>query len=318
MAGSTQSVKSIDLLLTIHPVDTKRIDLNLLISLEALLATCNVTKAAVRLHLSQPALSAQLNRLRELFDDPLLIPAHRGMTPTAKALDLIGPLRTALDQLRSTLHSLDNFSPSTAELTYSIACTDYIEVAVVLPLILALRKKAPAVRIAVHRLDPGRLSRQLADGDVDLAVATPDESVPHLRTKHLFEETYVLIARRGHPHVKEGLSAEVFAGLKQLVVSPAGGGFSTPVDIALGTLGRERTVVASVASFLVVPEIVSVSDLVALVPRRLINSRLPELEVIDVPWLSERFQVELMWHERAQGHPGQRWIRELICELMAQ
>jgi DNA-binding transcriptional LysR family regulator len=309
MAGSTRSVKSIDFLLTIHPVDTNRIDLNLLISLEALLATCNVTKAAARLHLSQPALSAQLNRLRELFDDPLLIPAHRGMTPTAKALDLIGPLRTALDQLRSTLHSLDNFSPSTAELTYSIACTDYIEVAVVLPLILALRK---------HRLDPGRLSRQLADGDVDLAVATPDESVPHLRTKHLFEETYVLIARRGHPHVKEGLSAEVFAGLKQLVVSPAGGGFSTPVDIALGTLGRERTVVASVASFLVVPEIVSVSDLVALVPRRLINSRLPELEVIDVPWLSERFQVELVWHERAQGHPGQRWIRELICQLMAQ
>jgi len=77
-------------------------------------------------------------------------------------------------------------------------------------------------------------------------------------------------------------------------------------------------VVASVASFLVVPEIVSVSDLVALVPRRLLHSRLPALEVIDVPWLSERFQVELVWHERTQGHLGQRWIRELICELMAQ
>lgn len=318
VTGGMQSVKSIHFLLTIHPVDTKRIDLNLLISLEALLATRNVTKAAARLHLSQPALSAQLNRLRELFDDPLLVPAHRGMTPTAKALDLVGPLRLALDQLRSTLHSLDNFSPTTAELTYSIACTDYIEIAVVLPLIVALREKAPGVRVAVHRLDPGRLARQLADGDVDLAIATPDGSVPRLHTKHLFEETYVLIARRGHPHVEEGISAEGFAGLEQLVVSPAGGGFSTPVDITLGALGRQRTVVASAASFLVVPEIVSVSDLVALVPRRLLHGRLPELEVIDVPWLSERFQVELIWHERGQGHPGQRWIRELICELMAQ
>src|SRR3954466_3372243 len=90
-------------LATIHRMDTRRLDLNLLVTLEALLAERNVTRAAARLHLSQPAVSAQLNRLRKLFDDPLLIPAQRGMTPTAKALELLEPLRQALDQVRTTV-----------------------------------------------------------------------------------------------------------------------------------------------------------------------------------------------------------------------
>jgi DNA-binding transcriptional LysR family regulator len=309
-------VKSIVFWGAIHHMDIRRLDLNLLVSLEALLIERNVTKAAIRLNLSQPALSAQLNRLRGLFEDPLLVPAHRGMIPTAKALDVLGPLRLALDQVRSTLSGHNHFSPTTSDLTVSIACTDYIEAAVVVPLMMAVREQAPAVRIAVHRLDPSKLNQQLADGDVDFAIATPDISQPHLRTRHLFEETYVLIGRRGHRRLKDGMSAEDFAGLQQVIVSPSGGGFSTPVDITLGALGQQRTIVASAASFLVVPNIVSVSDLVALVPRRLLHGGPTELEVINVPWLKERFQVGLIWHERTHGHPGQIWIRDLISTLM--
>ncbi|MBO9097374.1 LysR family transcriptional regulator [Rhizobium sp. B230/85] len=294
----------------------KRMDLNLLVSLEALIIERNVTKAARRLNLSQPALSAQLNRLRDVFDDPLLVPGHRGMIPTAKAFELLEPLRAALEQLRSTLDSHKSFAPTSADLVVSIACTDYVEAAVVLPLILALREKAPGVRIAVHRLNPPRLDQQLSDGNVDLAIATPDGSHPHLRTRHLFEETYVLIGREGHPHLENSLSAEGFAELEQLIVSPSGGAFTSPVDAMLGTFGRQRKIVASAASFLVVPEIVAASDLVALVPRRLLQRQLPHLTMIDVPWLSERFTVELVWHDRTHAHPGHQWIRELIYDLM--
>ncbi|MBX5166883.1 MULTISPECIES: LysR family transcriptional regulator [unclassified Rhizobium] len=290
----------------------KRIDLNLLVSLEALLVERNVTRAAARLYMSQPALSAQLNRLRDLFKDPLLVPAHRGMVPTAKALDLIGPLRASLDQLRGTLQNHDSFSPATAELTISIACTDYVEAAVVAPLIVALREKAPNIRLAVHRLAPARLAQQLADGDVDLAIATPDDGQTHLRTRHLFEESYILIGRSGHPRIAQGATPSGFARLEQVIVSPSGGGFSTPVDATLMALGHSRAVVASAASFLVVPSIVASSDLVALVPRRLMRNRLAEVAWIDVPWLSERFQVELIWHERTHAHQGQQWIREQI------
>ncbi|TBB61357.1 LysR family transcriptional regulator (plasmid) [Rhizobium ruizarguesonis] len=296
----------------------KRIDLNLLVSLEALLVERNVTRAAAWLYMSQPALSAQLNRLRDLFKDPLLVPAHRGMVPTAKALELIEPIRASLDQIRGTLQSHDSFSPATAELTISIACTDYVEAVVVAPLIVALREKAPNIRLAVHRFAPARLAQQLGDDDVDLAIATPDAGQAHLRTRHLFEESYILIGRPGHPRIAEGATAAGFALLEQVIVSPSGGVFSTPVDVTLEALGLSRVTVASAASFLVVPSIVASSDLVALVPRRLMRDRLADVAWIDVPWLPERFQVELIWHERTYGHRGQQWIRDLIHDLVAR
>src|SRR5688572_18750280 len=109
------SVKSRNMVATIGCMDSKkRLDLNLLVTLEALLAEQNVTRAASRLHLSQPAVSAQLARLRQIFDDPLLIPVQRGMTPTAKALELLAPLRQALDQVRATVANHQDFDPARA------------------------------------------------------------------------------------------------------------------------------------------------------------------------------------------------------------
>jgi DNA-binding transcriptional LysR family regulator len=310
-------LKSIVFYAVIDRMDTKRLDLNLLITLEALLAERNVTKAAARLHLSQPAVSAQLNRLRDLFDDPLLVPAHRGMTPTAKALELLGPLRQSLDQLRSTLQTHRDFSPARARLTITVACSDYIQTAVVMPLVLALRQRAPGVRVAVRHLNPAQLEQQLAGGEVDLAIATPDPGQSHLRTHHLFDETYVLIGRRNHPRLKTGLTVEEYVQLEHVIVSRSGGGFTTPVDDALAALGHRRKVVMSASSFLFLPQIVSISDLVALVPRRLLRNEPYRLTTIGIPWLSEQFAVALIWHERNHGHAGQRWIRDLIVELTA-
>ena len=298
-------------------MDTTKVDLNLLVTLEALLSERNVTKAAVRLHLSQPAVSAQLNRLRDVFEDPLLVPARRGMTPTAKALELLGPLRQALDLVRGTLQAHKDFSPASAKLTVTIACSDYIQAAVVMPLVLALHQRAPGVRIAVRHLNPLQLDQQLTSGEVDLAVATPEPGQSHLRTCHLFDETYVLIGRRGHPRLKTGLTIEDYVRLEHVIVSRRGGEFRTQIDDALSAFGHQRRVVMSAASFLFVPEIVSASDFVALVPRRMLRSQLDRLTVIELPWLAEKFGVSLIWHERSQGHEGQRWIRELIVELTA-
>jgi DNA-binding transcriptional LysR family regulator len=296
-------------------MDTTRLDLNLLVTLEALLTERNVTKAAARLNLSQPAVSAQLNRLRDVFEDPLLVPARRGMTPTAKALELLGPLRQALDELRSTIQTHRDFSPARAKLTVTIACTDYIQAAVVMPLALALRQMAPGVRVAVRHWNPAEMEPQLANGEIDLAITTPDRSRSHLRSRHLFDETYVLIGRRDHPGLEIGLTIAEYVELEHVIVSPSGGQFTTPIDDALAALGHQRTVVMSAASFLFIPEIVSMSDLVALVPRRLLHGQLDRLTLIDIPWLVERFSVSLIWHERSHGHAGHRWIRDLIVEL---
>lgn len=298
-------------------MDTKRLDLNLLVTLETLLVEQNVTKAAARLNLSQPAVSAQLNRLRHEFDDPLLIPAQRGMTPTAKAMELLDPLRQALDQVRATVVSHRNFDPAEAKLTVSIACTDYLQAVVVKPLVVELRMRAPGVRVALRNLDVPQLDAQMARGDVDLALMTPQAASPSLRTRHLFNERYVLIGRRKHPRLREGITVEEFAEMDQVIVSLDGGGFVTPVDSALADLGHRRNAVLSAASFLFVPEIVSYSDFVALVPERLVRDRADKLMVIDCPFPVEGFAVGMVWHERSHGHGGQRWIREAIVSLMA-
>jgi len=298
-------------------MDTTRLDLNLLLTLEALLAEQNVTKAAARLHLSQPAVSAQLNRLRDMFDDPLLIPARRGMTPTAKALELIIPVRESLEKLRQTLQSHKDFYPQRAELTVNIACTDYTQAAIVMPLVLALRQQAPGVRIAACHYNPAQFEQQLASGELDIAIASHDAAKSHLRSCHLFDETYVLIGRRDHPALQENLSIEEFVQLEHVIVSPSGGSFTTPIDDALATFGHKRNVVMSAATFLFVPQIVSVSDLVALVPRRLLQVKSELLSVIELPWLAEQFDVNLVWHERSHGHAGHRWVRELIAELLS-
>ncbi|SUW64008.1 HTH-type transcriptional regulator LeuO [Buttiauxella agrestis] len=299
-------------------MDTTRIDLNLLLTLEALLAEQNVTKAAARLHLSQPAVSAQLNRLRDLFDDPLLLPARRGMTPTAKALELIVPVRESLEKLRHTLHSHRDFYPQHASLTVTIACTDYIQAALVMPLVLALRQKAPGVRIAVRHLDMAQLDHQLASGEVDLVFASHDSFRTHLRTTHLFNESYVLIGRRDHPALKADLPLEAFVKLEHVIVSPSGGSFTTPIDDALAAFGHKRNVVMSAASFLFIPEIVQKSDLVALIPRRLLQVLSAQLAVIELPWLAEQFDICLIWHERSHSHAGHRWVRELIVEMNSE
>jgi DNA-binding transcriptional LysR family regulator len=316
--GPVGLVKSRECWATIHAMDGKRLDLNLLVTLEALLVQQNVTKAAASLHLSQPAVSAQLSRLRHLFGDPLLIPAHRGMTPTAKAAELLEPLCRALDQVRAAVAAHRSFDPAHAGLTVTIACTDYLQAAVAMPLIVELRTAAPGVRVALRNLDTPQLEAQMARGDVDLALMTPQAAPPGLRTRHLFDERYVLIGRRGHPRLQGGITVAEFARLEHVIVSLRGGDFATPVDDVLAALGHRRNVVLSAASFSFVPEIVAQSDFVALVPQRLVQGRSDPLEVMDCPFPLEGFAVGMLWHERSHGHSGHQWVREAVSSLVSR
>jgi DNA-binding transcriptional LysR family regulator len=297
-------------------MDSKRLDLNLLVTLEALLVEQNVTKAAARLHLSQPAVSAQLNRLRSAFDDPLLIPAQRGMTPTAKAIELLDPLRQALDQVRTIVTTHRQFDPARASLIVTIACTDYLQAAVVEPLAKQLRTRAPGLRIAVRNLDVQQLEAQMERGDIDLALLTPQDASPTLRVRRLFDERYVLIGRRDHPQLRRKITVKTFAQLEHVIVSLRGGDFVTPVDNALAAFGYKRNVVLSAASFLFVPGIVADSDFVALVPERLILGRTDKLKLLDCPFPVEGFAVGMVWHERSHGSSGQRWVRDAIVSLV--
>ena len=299
-------------------MDSSKVDLNLLVAFDALLAERNVTRAARRLALSQPALSAQLARLRDLFGDPLFLPAQRGITPTARALELEAPVRRALDQVHDVLARGRGFDPATADLTVAIACSDYVQVAVITPLVLDLRVSAPTLQLAIRQLDGSALDRQMEAGVIDLAVMTPSTAAPALRTRPLFRERYVTIARRRHPIVKGKLTLDDFTALEHVVVSPRGGGFGGPVDTALGKLGRKRRIAVSAASFLFVPELVARSDLIATVPERLVRDRADGLQVFKPPLPVEGFGIGLVWHERTHRHPAHRWVRERVRTLCGE
>lgn len=292
-------------------------DFNLLVTLEALLAERNVSRAAQRLHISQPALSSRLNRLRALFGDELFIPGHRGMMPTAMALELEEPLRAALDQLRGVVAAARAFDPSRDRLVVNIAASDYMQAAVLLDFMLALRQEAPGVRIALRHIDPARLGEQMEQGAVDLAFLTPDLVAETLRFRPLLAERYALVVRKGHPAARRGISSQAFSELDHVIVSPRGGGFSTAADDVLESMHLKRNVAMSASSFLFVLDAVRRSDLAALVPARLLRNRTGGLRVLEPPIPVPGFAVSMVWHDRAHRDLAQRWLRQRLIDHVA-
>lgn len=191
-------------------INLYRLDLNLLLTLDVLLREHNVTRAAQRLNLSQPSVSVQLARLREIFDDPLLLPGPRGMQPTVRADELREPLRQALEALERAVSPVNAFDPARASVTWRIAATDYTESAVLLPLLNTLRRDAPASRLAVFELNPGQIKRQAEQGDIDLFFHLREGAPASLHQRLLFTERYVLAGRIGHPAFKRRPSLKQF------------------------------------------------------------------------------------------------------------
>jgi DNA-binding transcriptional LysR family regulator len=293
-------------------MDIKKFDFNLLVTLDALLAERSVSRAAQRLNLSQPALSAQLARLREMLGDPLFVPSHRGMTPTPLALGLQAPLAAALAQLRDVVTSARAFDPARDEFTVHVACSDYVQSALLLDFTLALRHEAPGLRIALRPTDAARLEAQMEKGEVDLAVLTPEGIAESLRSRPLFEERYVFIARRGHPALRRPLDTQRFCELEHVMVSPRGGSFTTPVDEVLDAQGLRRRVVVSASTFHSVLELVERSDLVALVPARMVEGRKVRVRVLAPPLPVPGFAIHMAWHNRNHRDAAQRWVRERL------
>ena len=281
-------------------INLHRLDLNLLRTLDVLLSEHNVTRAAQRLNLSQPSVSIQLARLRDIFADPLLLPGPRGMLPTARADELRGPLRDALTALELAVAPASHFDPATAAQTWRVAATDYMASAILLPALHTLRRASPGSRLAVFELQPSRLVSQAEHDEVDLFFHTRDGAPAELHQRLLFSERYVLAGRAGHP-----------AQLDQVIVSPDGGGFHAATDTALANLGLSRRVVLSVPHFLFMLETLRNSDLVAVVPERLARG-VSGLMVVEPPLAVAGFDMLMLWHERWHRDPAHQWLRQQI------
>lgn len=289
----------------------RRLDLNLLVTLDALLSELNVTRAAQRLHYSQPSVSVQLAKLRDVFDDPLLLPGPRGMRPTQRAEQLREPLREALDALERAVAPARPFDPLAADHTWTLAATDYAESTIVLPALQGLRTSAPGSRLAVVEMVPPRFEKQAEQGDIDIAFHTTIGAPEGLRRRILFAERYVLIGRTGHPRLKRRPTLAQLCKLEHVIVSPDGGGFRGVTDEVLGEAGLTRRVALSVPHFLFLIAAVAQTDLVAMAPHRLVRGN-AALAVVEAPVHVPGYEMCMLWHERAHRDPAHQWLREHI------
>ncbi|WP_406853786.1 LysR family transcriptional regulator [Alsobacter sp. KACC 23698] len=308
----TVSVKSMLRMIFIDMMDIRPADLGLLVALQALLTERSVTRAADRLGLSQPAMSAQLARLRDLFDDPLLVQSGRRMVPTARAADLEEPLGRLLKDLGALVRERRRFEPAVSDRVFRVMATDYMHRLFTLPVLSAAAPLAPAVRMAMLPQEVGREWRVMEDDKVDVLVASERLTPPEARSRILGEEGVVMVQRKGHPRGSAAPDLDAFCALDHVLVSPDGGGFVGATDTTLKALGRSRRVVASLPSFLLAAPLVVSSDLVAVLPEGLARTMTRELDLFPLPFASARFRIVLSWHARAQNDEGHRWLRDLF------
>lgn len=290
-------------------------DLNLLLSLKALLDERSVTRAAKRIGISQPAMSGSLAKLRELLDDPLLVRTPTGMVLTARAADLRAPLDEILTLIERTVVSQKPFDPKTAEITFRITTTDYFEYLLMPAVVRALRERAPAATLVVTAVGQDRVPVELEAGSIDLAIGVFRETAAGLYQQLLFDERLVAVVRRDHPRVTGALDAALLADLPHLLVSPRGRG-KGPVDRLLSAEGRRRHVAYAGPHFLAAPAVVAATDLVLSVGERLAR-RFAEaypLRVVELPFAKTPAHVISLWHERTHRDAGQAWLRALVVE----
>lgn len=283
--------------------------------LDALLAERSVTRTAERLGYSQPTVSGMLSRLRDLFGDPLFVRTQRGLLPTPRALALSTPLKQLIEDSRR-LMTREAFDPATTEATFTVSANDYMQFALLIPFLRALRADAPRLHVAIipPLLEP--LGETLARGKVDLAVTIPEFAMPDLRSRLLYREEYVVIVRRQHPlATAPKLTTELFCAYDHVIVSPTGGSFAGPTDQALALKGLRRSVRYSVPSFLLVPEVLQTDDLIALVPSRLLHEGTADLAVLTPPLEVPGFDVIATWHPRVDKDAAHQWLRTRLAEV---
>lgn len=293
--------------------DIRNLDLNLLKALDALLTERSVTRAADRLNLTQPAVSGMLARLRDAFDDPLFSRTQHGVIPTMRALQLAAPVRQVLAEVETLLQPAA-FVPEQATFTVSLAATDYALQAVAVPFIARMRQRAPGIRIAIRSSEDSHIISRFERGELDLALMTPQSAPPDLHSRRLFDENYVCAMRSTHPDAQtDTLSLDRFCALDHALVSYTGERFRGVTDDALARQGRRRHVAVSVTSFLVLAEVLRSTDLIAVVPKRLM-AKAAGLTLVEPPIKIPGFTKLAVWHERTHHDVGHRWVRSLLFD----
>ncbi|MEJ1966970.1 MAG: LysR substrate-binding domain-containing protein [Gammaproteobacteria bacterium] len=298
-------------------MNLRSIDLNLLVILDALLDEAHVTRAARRLALSQPATSSALERCRALFKDVLLERSAGRMRLTPKAQALRAPLKQALAGLRAALEP-PAVDLKTLKRSLPVAMADVLVSVLVPSLHARLRQSAPGIDLVIRPWRSAADSlRELQQGEIDLAVSVIPEGGEDVRRLEVLRETYVVAMRAKHP-AAPGFDLEKWLSYPHVLVSGRGETRGV-LDEALARTGRSRRVGVVVPSFLVVPSLLEGSDLIAMLPSRLVSAaRAGRLSVFKPPIRVDGFTLHAAWHARHDDDPAVQHLAREIRAALAQ
>ena len=290
--------------------DLRRLDLNLLIVFETLMHERSVTRAAEKLFLGQPAISAALSRLRTLFDDPLFVRTGRSMEPTARAQEIFALLSPALDSISTAVSRASEFDPATSTAVFRVGLSDDVEFALLPALLRRLRSEAPSVVLVVRRANYLLMPNLLASGEISVGVSYTEELPANAKRKTL---------RRSKPKLLRAdvvpgpLSLDDYCARPHAMVSFAGdlNGF---VDEQLARLNRSRKVVLAVPQFNGLGTLLAGTDLIAVVPDYTAATLTAAggLRAEDPPFESSAFEMSMAWRGAQDNDPAERWLRSRI------
>lgn len=296
--------------------DMRKLDLNLLKAFVVLLDEQNVSRAAHRLSVTQPAMSGILNRLRASFDDPLFVRVQHGIVPTDRAIQLGAIAKKVLADVETMLTPAQ-FEAQTLTMTLRIGAMDYIQQIIALPLILKLRRLAPNMQVALLPVQGQNIKALFEQNKIDLAMTSHQHITPDMYQQKLYDERYICAMSKTHPMANTPLTAETFSHLPFAMLSYNGGEFRGATDLALQSLGLNRKVMVSVNNILLLPQLLQESDLVAVLPEKLAQT-LSNVVLKSPPIAIDGFSMHLAWHERTQGDVAYEWLRKILLDMVAK
>jgi DNA-binding transcriptional LysR family regulator len=291
-------------------------DLNLLVTLDALLAEGSVARAARRLRLSPSAMSRALARLRETTGDPLLVRAGRGLVPTPRALALRGRVSQLVQDAEAVLRPADELEPGKLARTFTIRARDGFAENFGPVLLARVAEEAPGVRLRfVPKVD--RDSTAMRDGTVDLETGVVGRAMgPEVRAQALFRDRFIGVVRKGHPLTRGKVTPSRYARGRHISVSRQGLDKGR-IDDALKALGLEREIATIVGGFGTALAMARASDLIASVPERQTGNLRAGMHGFPLPFPAPELTISLLWHPRLDADPAHRWLRGIVLEACA-
>lgn len=295
-----------------------RLDLNLLRIFDVVMRERNVTRAATALHMTQPAVSNAIRRLRDALGDPLFVKVRMGIAPTLRAEQLWMPVRETLARLDGLLDQ-HVFDPSKAHATLRFAMSDFIAELLMRPLLLQLQSQAPGIGLHLRPHGIENVTALLEHSEIDMAVGVFSNFESRLKLLPIMQLNYLCVMRKNHPLLKAGrLTMDAFLRARHLVVSLAGG--TSLVDQELAALRVKRQVAMTINHFSLAPRLLSETDLICILPSTTVRDSpyARKLAMVTPPCSIRDRTVSLLWHERADSEPLHRWAREVIVDICAQ